>query len=328
LQAEAQPSPDYCVPRHAIKHQLSPDSRCNACKKPIRKDGSSAIACGNPHCAIYMIPTESVEIFTSAMNEKNDDEVKDVSSFESGLGLATRDKAVDSFSRDYSDDRLEWDFQAAPSMDTSLGRQSEDSFTYSRQGKASSSASARNEKHDDEVKDVKSFESGLALTTSDKAVDSLSRVCSNDRLAWNFRSAPSTDTLGRQREGSDTYSRQGKESSFASFSEDLDSRAGTADSFRSVHSDSVNVLLSRMSDTRRKLGSNGIAMDKSMEKKTDMAQLIDRMASAAVAIKDLEQSVFDAEDSSPQRSRFGRPPTSPRRARLPRRDSDSDVRWF
>jgi hypothetical protein len=140
----------------------------------------------------------------------------------------------------------------------------------------------------------------------DLSINSNSRGFSSDMTRWNPHGG--NDRFS-QRGDSDKYNRHGKSSPLVSFSEDIESRVSSVDSFKSVTSDAVNALLSRMSGTRKSPGQN---FPKNQEAKTDMALLIDRLASAAVAIKDLEQSVNEAEESSPQRSFLGRPPTSPR----------------
>jgi uncharacterized Zn finger protein (UPF0148 family) len=234
----SQTSPDYIV-HHSIKSQYaSMESRCHACSKPLRTGAAVDIVCENPRCTVYMIPAESIDIFTSTMKE-----------------------------------------------DTEDARSSE--------------------------------------RINDMSNTSISRGYSNDMMRWNVQGGSERFS---QRGDSDKYSRHGKASPFVSFSEDIESRVSSVDSFKSVTSDTVNALLSRMSDTRKLLVSNGIVA-KNQEANPDMALLINRLASAAVAIKDLEQSVYEAEESSPQRSFLGRPPTSPR-TRSPFRGSDKDIRWF
>lgn len=233
FQSASQSCSDYIV-HHSIKsNHADMEARCQACSNPLR---SGTAVCENPRCAVYMIPVENIDIFTSTMKE-----------------------------------------------DSEGARRS---YSYER----------------DHMND-------LSVANA--------RGFSSDMMRWKMHAG--NDRLS-QRGDSDKYNRHGKASPLVSFSEDIESRVSSVDSFKSVTSDAVNALLSRMSGSRKSLAQN---FPKNQEAKTDMAVLIDRLASAAVAIKDLEQSVHDAEESSPQRTFLGRPPTSPR-TRSPFRDS----RWF
>lgn len=244
-----QSPPDFVL-HHTISPRNTSVSFCHMCKNAHRRDVSSTdVVCGNPRCTVYMIPKESINIFSSTMNEKLS-ESKDFGSLGAGQTWTTRSTTVGSQSREHSYDR--WQVQDVPSMESSLG---------------------------------------------------------SDKYRFN------------------DYSDKRDPRSLSQFTDEPTSfdRISSVDS---INSEQLQTLLSRMGDARNKLKSSESSSDKGVnDDRTDMAKLIDRLASAAVAIKDLEQSVYEAEDSSPQRSMSGRPPTSPT-SRAAYRGNDRDVHWF
>jgi hypothetical protein len=239
-----QSPPDFVL-HHSISPLNSSYASCHMCKQALRKGLTSAdTICCNPGCTVYMIPRDSIDIFTSTMNEKFSDS-KDFGSIGPGQTFTTRDTTVGSQSREHYD---RWQMQSTPSMESTLASERFRPTEY------------------------------------------------------NERRAPLP------------HFHEGQQASFDG--------VGSADS---VNSETLNTLISRMSDTRSKLESSNTSMDR--DDRTDMAKLIDRLASAAVAIKDLEQSVYNVEDvGSPQRSLTGRPPTSPR-DKAPYRGEDREIHW-
>ena len=225
LRNEQEVSPDYVVHHTLLAKKSTVSSWCPACNNVLRPNGTShGGACINPHCDVYMIPVENIDIFTSAMEDTGD---------------------------------------------------------------------------------------AFAL------------VETNDRS--HSRGASWGDNRFGQLRGIDRRRWLDKRGGLALFNESIESRDSSVDCSNTVSSNAADVLLSRMTEARNR--SNDIAPKKRPNEKSDMAVLIDRLASAAVAIKDLEESVQAAEENSPQRSLNGRPPTSPR-TKSPNLGSDSNTRWF
>lgn len=237
LYSEQGASPDFVV-HHAIRAENSTiRSRCPACNNALRPDTTSqGGACVNPHCNVYMIPVENIDIFTSAMKETGDSCVL--------------------VERNAPEDRSERNISASHSRGASWGS--------------------------DGSRQLRDF----------------------DRQGWP--------------------SKRGRS---ALLNDAVESRDSSVDSVHTISSNAADVLLSRMNEARYKQATVGITSKKRPDEKSEMAVLIDRLASAAVAIKDLEQSVQEAEENSPQRSLNGRPPTSPK-TKSPFLGNDRNIRWF
>jgi hypothetical protein len=214
-----------------------------------------------------MIPIDSVQIFTTTMNENSEPTEKDAYS----IGLitsTTKATTVDS----YLSDKSTWQVQPAYSGDRWQG--------YS----------------------------------------SLSPAVSVEASLGSER----FHELARNRNQLD--SRQSDEEPGESF--DYGSRiSSNADS---INSDALNVLFSRIQSVRRPtIVSSDANGEQNSLGESDISKLIDRLASAAVEIQDLEQSVIDEEESSPRRSyRVGKPPTSPLPRSLQRGFEGDGVHWF
>ena len=244
LHNEQRASPDYVVHHAILKRNTSVDSRCHACKNALCSDvRSQDMACVNPHCTVYMIPIENIDIFTSAMKDTGDVRV-----------LAERNAPAGALSQESPNDMYGWNMHGSHSRGTSGGS------------------------------------------------DRFRQLGDLDRQGWH-----------------------GNLGSLVAFNEGIESRVSSVDSSNSISSNAANVLLSRMNEAKQKLVPNDTAAKERPETRSEMALLIDRLASAAVAIKDLEQSVQEAEENSPQRSLNGRPPTSPKSHF---RGSDNNIRWF
>lgn len=230
-------SPDFVVHHAILAENSTIRSRCPACSNALRPDTTSqGGACVNPHCTVYMIPVENIDIFTSAMKETGD-----------SCALVERSAP---------EDRSERNISSSHSRGASWGS--------------------------DRSRQVRDF----------------------DRQGWP--------------------SKRGRS---ALLKDAVESRDSSVDSVHTISSNAADVLLPRMNEARHKQATVGISSKKRPEEKSEMAVLIDRLASAAVAIKDLEQSVQEAEENSPQRSLNGRPPTSPK-TKSPFLGNDRNIRWF
>jgi hypothetical protein len=314
MQVESVAQPDLVL-HHVIRTSTQHDSICRSCKEDLKIENplSPGFICRNPRCVLYLIPGESVDAFTAAMYDTDDmveysrPDTKElalkhlvwspeprISNLERhGSGIDTHDdyNSTSMFNIDHQLDSKHQTKKHYVRNESEVSMAGNLSFML--KGKSDGSRS---------VKFNKSLEnsSSAAINTTTKSSSKLGYRDQRNQML--YVESPDSDQVFF------------KSSTMA----DEDDAVQSDDLDTMVWNEKV-LLRPRIASSEHEQGHR--------ENRNEVEMLIDRLASAALAIEELEKSVVEVEDSSPQHSNIGRPPTSSQH-RSAARLSEKEIRWF